>query len=106
MNRLRPFLNEIISPLQGSFILSRGTTSNIIVAQKVLNHLHKSKRQKVTIGFESLESLAYDSVNWDFLEATLVDFGFPNIFVKLIMNCVRSSVYSLGWLSALIVFSN
>ena len=40
VNRLRPFLDEIVGPLQGSIILGRGTIDNIVVTQEVMNFMH------------------------------------------------------------------
>ena len=97
VNRLRPFLDEIISPLQGSFIPGRGTTDNIIIAQEMMNFMHRSKSKKGAIAFKLDLEKAYDSISWEFLEATLRDFGFPGITTNLIMNCVKSSSLSILW---------
>ena len=40
---------------------------------------------------------AYDSVEWSFLERTLIDFGFLDKIRKLIMFCVSSSSLSIVW---------
>lgn len=39
VNRLRPFLSDLIGPLQGSFIPGRGTRDNTILAQELLTGL-------------------------------------------------------------------
>ena len=56
-------MDEIIGPLQGSFIPSRGTMENIIVAYEMLNYMHKSKEKKRTLAFKLDLEKAYDSVN-------------------------------------------
>lgn len=38
---------------------------------------------------------AYDRVEWDFLEATLLKFGFEPRWVKLVMQVVTSVTFSL-----------
>lgn len=38
---------------------------------------------------------AYDSIEWDFLKATLLEYGFPTKLVQLIMTCVTTVRYSL-----------
>ena len=63
VNRLRPFLDELIGPLQGSFIPSRGTIDNIIVAQEAINYMHKYKGKKGCLAFKVDLEKAYDSVS-------------------------------------------
>jgi len=46
VSRLRPFLAELISPLQSSFIPGRGTTDNAILAQEVIHFIHHSHAKK------------------------------------------------------------
>ncbi|XP_015939884.1 uncharacterized protein LOC107465419 [Arachis duranensis] len=96
-NRLRPFLPDIVSPLQGSFIPGRGAPDNIIVAQEILNFMKHTKSKKGTLAFKIDLEKAYDRVDWRFLESTLIAFGFPIITVNLIMNCVRASSLSIMW---------
>ena len=63
VNRLRPFLDELVGPLQGIFILRRGIIDNIIVAQEALNYMHKFKGRKRSLAFKLDLEKAYDSVN-------------------------------------------
>ena len=97
VNRVRPFLHEIVSPLQGSFIPGRGTSDNIIITQEVIHSMHQMKGRKGAVAFKIDLEKAYDRVNWDFLRQTLIDFGFPMIIVNLVMNCVQSSNLSILW---------
>ncbi|KAL0355426.1 UNVERIFIED_CONTAM: LINE-1 retrotransposable element O protein [Sesamum radiatum] len=68
-NRVKPFLDAIVSPSQAAFVLGRLITDNVLVAYE-LNHLLKLK----TTGKHGLMSLkldvskAYDRVEWRFLE--------------------------------------
>ncbi|XP_072064306.1 uncharacterized protein [Arachis hypogaea] len=74
VNRFRPFLSEIIGPLEGGFIPGRGTTENIIIAQEIMHFMRNTKSRKGTMAFKIDLEKAYDRVDWRFLEATLVRF--------------------------------
>lgn len=97
VQRLRPFLDEIIGPLQSSFIPGRGTKDNAILAQEVIHYMHRSNSLKGTKAFKIDLEKAYDRVSWDFLEYTLGGFAFPKRTITLIMWCVKSSSLALLW---------
>ena len=97
VNKFRPFLSEIIGPLQGGFIPGRGTTENIIIAQEIMHFMRNTKSRKGTMAFKIDLEKAYDRVDWRFLEATLVRFGFPKATINLILNCVTSSSLAVLW---------
>lgn len=40
---------------------------------------------------------AYDRLRWDFIEDTLSNVGFPQPFIRVIMECVSSSSMQLLW---------
>lgn len=40
VQRLRPYLDDLIGPLQSSFIPGRSTTDNAILAQEMVHHMH------------------------------------------------------------------
>lgn len=40
-------------------------------------------------------SKAYDMVEWDYLEHTLITLNFPNRLIKLIMQCVKIISFSI-----------
>nr|XP_029151634.1 uncharacterized protein LOC114925975 [Arachis hypogaea] len=60
VERLRPFLQDIIGPLQGGFIPGRGAPNNIIVAQEVLHFMKKTKSKKGVLAFKIDLEKAYD----------------------------------------------
>lgn len=98
VGRLRPILAMIVSPLQTSFIPSRGTVDNAIILQEVLDHMHRSKSKKKGDMVLKLDlEKAYDRVDWDFLRETMILFGFPGPTVALILHGIRSSHVSLLW---------
>jgi hypothetical protein len=95
-NRLKVVLPHVISPEQSAFIPRRLISDNILVAFETLHTM--DTRLKGKEGFMALKldmSKAYDSGEWDFLEAMLLKMGFANRWVNLIMVCVRSVSYSI-----------
>ncbi len=69
-------LDKLISLAQSAFIQGRWIAENQLLVHEVL---HSFKRKKVTWGFLALKidlQKAYDWVNWKFLQAVLVNFGF------------------------------
>jgi hypothetical protein len=42
VNRLRPFLNQIVCPFQSSFLPGKGTTDNAIILQEAIHSTTKS----------------------------------------------------------------
>lgn len=97
VNRLRPFLNDIIGPHQSSFLPGRCTSDNAIILQEIVHGMKKSKKKKDDVACKIDLEKAYDHVSWDFLQICLQDFGFPPSIVKLIMFCVTSSSLSILW---------
>ncbi|KAL0316170.1 UNVERIFIED_CONTAM: hypothetical protein Sradi_5495200 [Sesamum radiatum] len=94
-NRIKPFLETIISPTQVVFVPGQLITDNILVAYE-LNHFMRNKNWG-KMGHMALKldiSKAYDKVEWNFLKHVLLRLGFPPRFVDLIMLCVSSIRYS------------
>nr|XP_025639110.1 uncharacterized protein LOC112734118 [Arachis hypogaea] len=75
----------------------RGAPDNIIVAQEVLHFMKKTKSKKGVLTFKIDLEKAYDRVSWEFLEQSLLMFGFSGTIVSVIMKCVKSSSLSLMW---------
>lgn len=92
--RLQELMKEIISPNQHAFVKGRLISDNTFLAAKMMNFIHGAKNKKsfwcaLKIDFHN----AYDRVNWDFLEATLMKMNFSEHITKIIMQCVRTVQY-------------
>jgi hypothetical protein len=93
--RIRPLLHKLISPCQSAFIPGRWIAENGVIVHEML---HSFKKRKVKNGLKAIKldlQKAYDRVNWNFLQAILRNFGFNDIFVGWIMECVTSVSYAL-----------
>lgn len=97
VNRLRPHLERIMSPLQSSFIPGRSTKDNAIVLQEIIHHLRKKKSKKGDMVFKLDLEKAYDRVDWDFWKENLLIYGVPGGIISLIMHGISSSSISLLW---------
>ena len=89
--RLRPFLKNINSPNQCSFILGRSNTDNIVVLQEVIHYLRKMKGSVGGVIMKVDLEKVYDRIDWDFLKKVLMDLGLPYSLINLIMFCVTST---------------
>ncbi|KAL0291495.1 UNVERIFIED_CONTAM: hypothetical protein Sangu_3263400 [Sesamum angustifolium] len=93
VQRLRLVLDAMISPSQNAFVPGRSIGDNILLAQEMFTGYNRQglpKRCALKIDLRK----AYDTVEWDFLIAALQMFGFPDIFIGWIEECVYS--YVLG----------
>lgn len=94
-NRLKKFLPHIISPYQSAFVPGRLITDNTLVANELAHFIHN--KRSGNDGYLALKldmSKAYDKMEWSFLRAVLLQFGFLASWVHLIMQCVTLVRYS------------
>lgn len=89
-NRLRTILDELISEEQSTFVPSRLTTDNVLVAYKCIHYLKKKRERFEACAVKRDMAKAYDRVKWSYLQAVLVIMGFHENFVQLIMKCVTT----------------
>ena len=96
VNRLRPMLDELVSPVQSAFVPGRIITDNVIVAYECLHTMKKKKKGKIGTRAVKLDMhKAYDRVEWVFLKAILGRLGFDERWIDLIMACVTSVEYKV-----------
>ena len=95
VSRLRPILDKLISLAQFAFVPGRWISENQLIVHELL---HSFKKRKVKGGFVTLKvdlQKAYDRVSWKFLQTVLTNFGFHEVFVNWIMECVSSVSFSV-----------
>lgn len=96
MNRVKPFLPDIISEEQSAFVPGRQNTDNVLVA---FEHMHTLA--KTIVGYEGFMAIkldmskAYDRVEWDFLRWIMQEMGFDQKWITLVMRCISGISYSL-----------
>ncbi|KAL6133238.1 hypothetical protein ACLB2K_065475 [Fragaria x ananassa] len=76
-NRLKPLLPQLNSEHQNAFVPGRQIQDNLVLAHEAYHYL-KLKKYKVNHEFALKLDMnkAYNRVEWDFLEAALLKFGF------------------------------
>lgn len=94
-NRLKSFLPDIIADNQCAFVPGRLITDNVLVASEVFHFMKISAARKK--GFMALKldiSKAYDRIEWDYLFGVLKCFGFPDLWIDRVKECVTTVSYS------------
>ena len=89
VNRLKPFMDSIITPYQNAVFQGRNITNNILVAHVILDILRKKKGRKNCFSVLQIDmSKAYDRLNWNFLKVVLIAMKFDAKWIRWIMECV------------------
>ncbi|KAL0444981.1 UNVERIFIED_CONTAM: LINE-1 reverse transcriptase [Sesamum latifolium] len=94
VQRMRGILDKLISPSQNAFVLGRSIGDNILLARELFygyNQQHLPPRCALKVDLRK----AYDTVEWDFLRAVLILFGFPEKFIVWIVECVTTPSFSV-----------
>lgn len=98
INRLKVFLNDIISLNQSVFVPGRLISDGLLVAYKMTHYLQNRRRgENVYLALKLDMSKAYDIVEWDFREAMLKRLMFNDDLVRLLMKYVCLVRYQGEW---------
>lgn len=88
-------MSQLTGPCQASFIPGRATSDNIVVAQEIIHSLRKRKGRNGAFILKVDLEMAYDQIDWGFLEQVLHCSGFNLSFRRLIMDCIASTPLSV-----------
>ena len=91
VQRLRPLLPSLISPMQAAFLAGRRSTDNVIIAQELIYSLKKRKGSDGYMVVKIDLEKAYDRSKWSFVRMVLNHFGFLANIINLIMSCISST---------------
>ncbi|CAH9124076.1 unnamed protein product [Cuscuta epithymum] len=93
-NRMKGILCSLISENQSAFIPGRSIVDNVLIAFETQHYLKRKNQGKE--GFVALKldmSKAYDRVDWGYLQAIMLEMGFTERWVNLILQCVSTVEY-------------
>lgn len=94
--RLKRIIPRIISETQFAFFAERLITDNILITQEIFHALRtNSSCKEKFVAINTDMSKAYDRVEWSFMEALLLKFGFDEQWVSMIMKCISSITYQV-----------
>lgn len=88
-------LDDLINPLQGSFIPGCRAIDNVIIVQEAVHSLKHKKGSAGSMVIKIDLEKAFDRLEWGFIRKMLLSFNFPTLWVNLIMSCISSSSSSV-----------
>jgi hypothetical protein len=103
VSRLRPLLEEIITPTQSASILGWMITNNALIAFECLHAIRSGNNRNKRFGAFKLDlTKAYDRVDWTYLEGLLQRLGFQSRWVQWVMEYVTNVKYSVRFNNVLL----
>lgn len=94
--RMKSILPEVVGEAQSAFVPGRLITDNILVAYEIIHRIKKARKQGLCAVKLDMHQ-AYYRIEWCFLEGIFLKLGFDYRCMNLIMACVRSVTYSIGF---------
>ncbi|XP_060969904.1 uncharacterized protein LOC133037102 [Cannabis sativa] len=93
---MKGLLDVVVSDTQIAFILGRLISDNITVSFEVMHYLKRERRgREGSMALKLDMSKAYNMVEWGHLHAILLQMGFTERWVDLILTCVTSVSYTI-----------
>ncbi|XP_050227614.1 uncharacterized protein LOC126677168 [Mercurialis annua] len=91
--RISKILDKVVSKSQSAFIPGRSISDNILLAHELVRNYHRKKGFSCALKVNLHK--AYDSAEWDFIEEVMIGMNFPRNFIKLIVSCIISAMFSV-----------
>jgi len=88
-------LDKLISPLQSAFIPGRSIHDSILLTHEIIYKYKRTTGKSAWVVLKLDMEKIYDRIERDFIHNYLKVFGFHDIWIKWIMECITSVSYSL-----------
>ncbi|KAJ9536674.1 hypothetical protein OSB04_un000147 [Centaurea solstitialis] len=93
-DRMKPYLDLLVSKTQSAFIPGRRIVDNILLAHELVHGYHL-EHGPPRCAFKIDLRKAYDMVNWEYLFGMLRGFSFHPVFIKWITEMVSTPSFSI-----------
>ena len=93
--RLKPWLDNIITENQPSFIPERLITDNVLIAHELLHSLHTKNLKNKFMALKLDIAKAFDKVEWYFIDAVMKKMRFCDQWRNWVMKCITTVTYSV-----------
>ena len=93
-NRVKPLLPGIIFDTQGAFVQGRLISDNILIAFEIMYAMQGNPSFSGFMVIKLDMSEAFDRVEWPFLANVMLDMGFYQQWLDLVMRCVKMASFS------------
>lgn len=94
-NRMKPLLQDCISPNQATFLKGRSLGENVLLASELIRNYQKVACPKSCMLKVDIRK-AFDTVCWDFVLKILEAQNFPPLFCTWVKECISSPRYSIS----------
>ncbi|KAK1620547.1 hypothetical protein QYE76_026064 [Lolium multiflorum] len=95
--RLKPYMDELVSPCQSAFISGRSIQDNFLYVQNIAKHYHQTKTPSLLLKLDIAK--AFDTVSWTYILDMLQARGFPvrwRNWIALLLRTASSKVLING----------
>ena len=78
VNRIRPHLERLISPLQPALVPGRRGVDNFIIVQELVHSIGRTKGKNGLMAIKIDLEKVYDKIEWSFIREMLLILNFPD----------------------------
>lgn len=93
--RLKPWLNCIVTENQSAFILERLMTDNVLIAHELMHSLHTKNLKHKLMALKLDIAKAFDKVEWQFVDSVMEKMGFCRRWRDCKMKCITTVTYTV-----------